>query len=77
MISGSPGGQIGTIRFDPTGDGMWPAGMNVHAAFGLYAPNAYPFRNMTKVNGKTYTFNSDFADPPPPTLPPLTPPAAK
>ncbi|MDB4952843.1 MAG: Long-chain fatty acid transport protein [Myxococcales bacterium] len=38
----------------------------VHGALGLYAPSAYPFRNMSKVNGKTYTFNADFADPPPP-----------
>jgi long-subunit fatty acid transport protein len=40
---------------------------NLHAGFGVYAPSSYPFRDMTKVNGRTYTFNSDFDSPPPPT----------
>ncbi len=35
----------------------------LHVAAGIYAPNAYPFRDMT--NG--YVFNSDFGKPPPPT----------
>lgn len=34
----------------------------LHLAFGLYAPNAYPFRDMT--NG--YQFNADFNQAPPP-----------
>jgi long-subunit fatty acid transport protein len=47
---------------------------HLHAGFGIYAPNAYPFRNMNNVNGKPYyvkTANSfdfpTFGDPPPPT----------
>jgi long-subunit fatty acid transport protein len=40
----------------------------LHVAAGLYAPNAYPFRDMTNVNGKTFVFNqSADSDPPPPT----------
>jgi long-subunit fatty acid transport protein len=39
----------------------------LHAGFGVYAPSAYPFRGMTNVNGKPYTFNTDLTDPPPPT----------
>jgi long-subunit fatty acid transport protein len=35
----------------------------LHVAAGLYAPNAYPFRDMS--NG--YVFNGDFNAPPPPT----------
>ena len=35
----------------------------LHAAIGIYAPNAYPFRSMDQ----GYQFNSDFAKPPPPT----------
>jgi len=31
----------------------------LHASFGIYAPNAYPFRDMNKVNGQSYfTVNS-------------------
>ena len=47
------------------------------AAFGLYAPNAYPFRDMNKVNGQNYFFQDPtkggswnfpvFGAPPPPT----------
>jgi long-subunit fatty acid transport protein len=40
---------------------------NMHFAAGLYAPNAYPFRDFTKVNGHTWVFNSDIEAPPPPT----------
>jgi long-subunit fatty acid transport protein len=36
---------------------------NLHVAAGLYAPNAYPFRDMTG----DYQFNGDFNAPPPPT----------
>jgi long-subunit fatty acid transport protein len=36
---------------------------NLHVAAGLYAPNAYPFRDMTG----GYQFNGDFNAPPPPT----------
>src|SRR5580704_3370825 len=32
----------------------------LHVAAGLYAPNAYPFRNMTDVNGHNWTFNSNY-----------------
>jgi long-subunit fatty acid transport protein len=39
----------------------------LHVGAGLYAPNAYPFRDLTKVNGRTWTFNSDIEAPPPPT----------
>lgn len=43
--------------------GMVPG---LHVAFGLYAPNAYPFRDMTNVNGHPWVFNSDIEAPPPP-----------
>ncbi len=33
----------------------------LHVAIGVYAPNAYPFRDMSQ----NYQFNSDFAKPPP------------
>ena len=36
---------------------------NLHVAVGLFAPNAYPFRDMTG----GYQFNGDFNAPPPPT----------
>lgn len=40
----------------------------LHVAAGLYAPNAYPFRDMTVVNGKSFVFNtSPDTDAPPPT----------
>lgn len=39
----------------------------LHVAAGLYAPNAYPFRDMTNVNGHPFTFNNDPGLPPPPT----------
>ena len=47
----------------------------LHVAFGLYAPNAYPFRDMNNVNGKPYFIPNDkggydfpvFGAPPPPT----------
>ena len=47
----------------------------LHAAFGIYAPNAYPFRDFNNVNGHPYfTTNKDgaqdfptFGAPPPPT----------
>jgi len=48
----------------------------LHVALGLYAPNAYPFRDMNHVNGKSYfvenanggfAFPSAFDTPPPPT----------
>ena len=39
----------------------------LHVAAGLYAPNAYPFRDMTNVNGHPFEFNSNFDQPPPPT----------
>jgi long-chain fatty acid transport protein len=47
----------------------------LHVGAGLYAPNAYPFRNMNKVNGKPYfveaanggyQFPTTFDTPPPP-----------
>ncbi|HEU0029009.1 MAG TPA: outer membrane protein transport protein [Kofleriaceae bacterium] len=38
----------------------------LHVGAGLYAPNAYPFRDMRKINGVEYQFNGDFAAPPPP-----------
>jgi long-subunit fatty acid transport protein len=47
----------------------------LHAAFGLYAPNAYPFRDMNTVNGKpfftpnsagSYDFPTSYENPPPP-----------
>ncbi|HEY6036025.1 MAG TPA: hypothetical protein VIV58_17235, partial [Kofleriaceae bacterium] len=31
---------------------------HLHAGFGIYAPNAYPFRNMNNVNGKPYFVKS-------------------
>jgi long-subunit fatty acid transport protein len=40
---------------------------NLHVGFGLYAPNAYPFRDFQTVNGKPWVFNSNIEDPPPPT----------
>jgi long-chain fatty acid transport protein len=39
----------------------------LHLAAGLYALNAYPFRNLTSVNGHPWVFNSNIDDPPPPT----------
>ncbi|HUJ61392.1 MAG TPA: outer membrane protein transport protein [Kofleriaceae bacterium] len=39
---------------------------HLHVGFGLYAPNAYPFRDMTNVDGHEYQFNSDYNLPPPP-----------
>jgi long-subunit fatty acid transport protein len=47
----------------------------MHAAFGLYAPNAYPFRDLNTVNGQPYYSGTDadhllpavFGSPPPPT----------
>jgi len=48
----------------------------LHAAFGLYAPNAYPFRDMNTVNGKPfftpnsaggYDFPTSYENAPPPT----------
>ena len=46
---------------------------HLHAGFGIYAPNAYPFRNMNNVNGKPYFVKNDlgydfpvFGAPPPP-----------
>ena len=44
--------------------GMVP---KLHVAAGLYAPNAYPFRDMNNVKGEPYVFNGDFTKPPPPT----------
>jgi long-subunit fatty acid transport protein len=40
---------------------------NLHVGFGLYAPNAYPFRDFQSVNGKPWVFNSTIENPPPPT----------
>jgi long-subunit fatty acid transport protein len=48
---------------------------NLRVGAGLYAPNAYPFRNMNYVNGRPYFVPTDdgayefptFGDPPPPT----------
>jgi long-subunit fatty acid transport protein len=49
---------------------------NLHVAVGLYAPNAYPFRDFNSVNGKPffakqpnggYVFPQTYGDPPPPT----------
>jgi long-subunit fatty acid transport protein len=47
---------------------------HLHAGFGIYAPNAYPFRNMNNVNGKPYFTKTDLGydfpvpgGPPPPT----------
>jgi long-subunit fatty acid transport protein len=48
----------------------------LHVGFSVYAPNAYPFRDMNNVNGKPYFFKDpstgaysfpSFGDPPPPT----------
>ena len=39
----------------------------LRAAIGLYAPNAYPFRDMTHVGGHSFQFNQNFDQPPPPT----------
>ncbi len=39
----------------------------LHVAAGVYAPNAYPFRDMTNVNGQKFVFNSGSSVPPPPT----------
>jgi long-subunit fatty acid transport protein len=39
----------------------------LRVAAGLYAPNAYPFRNMNNTNGNEYVFNGDFNEAPPPT----------
>jgi long-subunit fatty acid transport protein len=48
----------------------------LRAAFGLYAPNAYPFREMSSVNGNqffipnsngSYDFPTSYENPPPPT----------
>ncbi len=48
----------------------------LHAAFGIYAPNAYPFRDFNTVNGKpyfkansngSYSFPASFDAAPPPT----------
>lgn len=39
----------------------------LHVAAGLYAPNAYPFRDMRNTNGEEYVFNGDFNRAPPPT----------
>jgi long-subunit fatty acid transport protein len=39
---------------------------NLHVAAGVYAPNAYPFRNMNNTNGQEYVFNGDFNRAPPP-----------
>jgi long-subunit fatty acid transport protein len=40
----------------------------LHLAFGLWAPNAYPSRNMTVVNGQQWAFDAAHLDnPPPPT----------
>lgn len=38
----------------------------LRVAAGLYAPNAYPFRDMNNTNGKEYAFNGDVNAPPPP-----------
>ncbi|MEO8702667.1 MAG: outer membrane protein transport protein [Kofleriaceae bacterium] len=38
----------------------------LHVAAGLYAPNAYPFRDMNNTNGNEYIFNGDFNAAPPP-----------
>ncbi len=40
---------------------------NLKVGVGLYAPNAYPFRDFQTVNGKPWVFNSNIEDPPPPT----------
>jgi long-subunit fatty acid transport protein len=52
------GQQIPSLRSALHGD--------IHGAFGVYAPNAYPFRSMTKMNGKSWTFGADFSEAPPP-----------
>nr|HEX4312595.1 outer membrane protein transport protein [Kofleriaceae bacterium] len=40
----------------------------LHVAIGLYAPNGYPFRKMTNVNGQDWSFDpAHFDAPPPPT----------
>jgi long-subunit fatty acid transport protein len=38
----------------------------LHIAFGLWAPNAYPARNMTNVNGQPWSFDANHFDAPPP-----------
>ncbi len=38
----------------------------LHVALGLYAPNAYPSRNMTNVNGQAWAFDVNHFDAPPP-----------
>jgi long-subunit fatty acid transport protein len=39
----------------------------LHVAAGIYAPNAYPFRDMSQVNGQEYVFNENFEAGAPPT----------
>jgi long-subunit fatty acid transport protein len=40
---------------------------HLHAGFGLYAPNAYPFRDLQTVAGQKFVFNDNPDAPPPPT----------
>jgi long-subunit fatty acid transport protein len=40
---------------------------NLHLGFGIYAPNAYPFRDFQTVNGHHWQLNNNIEDPPPPT----------
>lgn len=85
--AGQPYPKVTNDPSPPLGIGAWQpvpvigvvsdlnnAVKGLHVGVGIYAPNAYPFRNMNKVNGKPYFVKTDkgydfpnFGEPPPPT----------
>jgi long-subunit fatty acid transport protein len=79
-ITNDPSPPLGIGAFQPVPviaiiSDLGGAVPNLHVAAGLYAPNAYPFRNMNNVNGKPYFVPQDdgtydfpaFGEAPPPT----------
>lgn len=79
-ITNDPNPPLGIGSFQPVPviaiiSDLGGAVPNLHVAAGLYAPNAYPFRNMNNVDGQPYFVPQDngtydfpaFGAPPPPT----------
>jgi len=75
LVKNDPDLPLGIGKFQPVPvvavvTDLGGAVPNLRLAAGIYAPNAYPFRDLCSVqsNGscKKYTWNGDFNEPPPP-----------